>query len=472
MSAVHASPFSGTWYPAQAAVLDRLIEERLELSRQRTGPFLLPEGLGFIVPHAGPEYSGVVAAAVYRSLLKHPPERIVLLAFPHHGGLRGAAVPKVRAVSTPLGSFTIEPFLSDRFPRVEEALVCDHSFEIQLPFLQKVAPGARLCPLYVGLMNHSERLTFAEALAAEWRPGTVLLASSDFTHYGRSFGYVPFPADSRIAERLRDLDTECMEAAGSLDAAFFLETLAETGATVCGAGPISLLLNTLSRISPGGLFQSALDYQTSGEITGDFRHSVSYAALGYFPRSSFELSSDDREALLVSAEATLRRLRETGRREPVRARGSIALEDRRGVFVSLHRGLELLGCMGHCPGRIPLIEAVPDLAFAAALEDPRFRPGDAIAGAFDLEISVLTPLRRIRSADDFQVGRHGGFLRLGMMAGLLLPQVAPRHGWTAKTFCEALSQKAGLPAQAYQDPEARLYVFEAQSFRREKSKAH
>ena len=468
MSAVHISPFSGTWYPAGAAELDRLLEERFERSRQRTGPFLYPDGLGFVVPHAGPEYSGVVAASVYRSLREQKPERIVLLAFPHHGDLSGAAVPRVREISTPLGSVPIDDFLPARFPRVDEGRVCDHSFEIQLPFLQKAAPDAKLCPLYVGRMDDANRRALAEALAAEWRPGTVFLASSDFTHYGRSFGFVPFPTDRRIAERLRQLDYECIEAAGTLDASWFLQTLAETGATVCGGAPISLMLAALRLIRPdGNLFQTTLDYQTSGEIMGDYRHTVSYAGLGYYPRESFELNPRDGEALLESAERTLHRLRDTGHRDAVRPHGgSPALESRRGVFVSLHRGTELLGCMGHASGRAPLSEAVSSLALAAALEDPRFHSGEAVAGPFEVEISVLTPLRRIRGAEDFQVGRHGGLLTLGLRSGLLLPQVAPRHGWTAGDFLRALAEKSGLPPESYRDPRAGLYVFEAQIVKR------
>ena len=468
MSEVHRSPFIGTWYPAEAVELDRLLEERFRISCCRLGPFLLRDGLGFVVPHAGPEYSGAVAASVYRSLRQQRPERLVLLAFPHHGDLRGVAVPDVRAISTPLGSVTIDRFLSTRFPRVAEALVCDHSFEIQLPFLQKAAPGARLCPLYVGYMNDGERRALEALLAAEWRPGTVLIASSDFTHYGRSFGYVPFPSDSRVADRLRGLDFECMEAAGSLDASWFLKTLAATGATVCGSAPISLMLGALRLICPEGVFQATLDYQTSGELTGDFRHSVSYAALGYYRSSSFELGFDDRAALLASAEETLDCFRETGSREPVKARGSDALQSRRGVFVSLHRGDQLLGCMGHCPGREPLAEAVPDLALSAALEDPRFSPGDALASPFEVEISMLTPLRRIVHPEDFQVGRHGGFLKFPPWSGLLLPQVATHHSWTATDFLRALAEKCSLAPEAYRDPAARLYVFEAQVFSRAK----
>jgi len=468
MSAVHVSPFSGTWYPAEAAELNRLLEESFELSRQRTGPFLFRNAYGYVVPHAGPEYSGVVAASVYRALRQQNPERIVLLAFPHHGGLRGAAVPDLDSISTPLGSVAIDPFLPPQFPLVTERSVCDHSFEIQLPFLQKAAPEARLCPLYVGVMTDSERHALAQHLAEEWRPGTVLIASSDFTHYGRSFGYVPFPADAHISKRLHELDFECAEAAGSLDSFLFLQTLSATGATVCGSAPISLLLDTLRLISPDGLFQASLDYQTSGDVTGDFRHTVSYAALGYYGRDAFDLDAEDREALLASAEETLRRLSHTGLRDAVRPRGSVALESHRGVFVSLHRGQELLGCMGHCIGQEPLADAVPELALAAALEDPRFPRGEALAGPFQVEISVLTPLRRIVRVSDFQVGRHGGLLRLRSAMGLLLPQVAPRQGWDAERFLEGLSVKSGLERHAYRARDARLYVFEAQVFTRER----
>ncbi len=465
MAAVHVSPYSGTWYPARSGELDHLLEERFESSRARIGPYLFRGGLGFVVPHAAPEYSGIVAAAVYRCLEQQPPERIVLLAFPHRGGLRGVAVPEVASVTTPLGTVAIDGFLSSRFPRVAEHLVCDHSFEIQLPFLQKAAPRARLCPVYVGPTTDAGRREFAEGLAEEWRPGTVFLASSDFTHYGANFGYVPFPSDDRVSDRLRDLDAECIEAAGSLDSGLFLQSLGEIGATVCGTDPIALLLATLSLVCPDGLFQYTLDYQTSGEMTGDYHHTVSYAALGYFPRSSFELNDEDGEALLRSAETTLQGLRDTGRKHPVRPRGSLALESRRSVFVSLHRDGELLGCMGQCEPRSPLAEAVPDLALVAALEDPRFPSGEAVAGRFDVEISILTPLRRIGNAEGFQIGRHGALLRLGPLGGLLLPQVA-RPGWAKADFLEALSRKSRLPSHAHQDPAAKLSIFEAQVLRR------
>jgi AmmeMemoRadiSam system protein B/AmmeMemoRadiSam system protein A len=463
MSAVHISPFSGSWYPERASELRSLLDDLFERSRRRT-PFLFPDGLGFVVPHAGPVYSGTVAAAAYRALQQQRPERVVLLAFPHRGGLKGVAAPEVTAISTPLGEVEIDPSFGG-FPAVAEQRVCDHSFEIQLPFLQWAAPQARVTPLYVGRMDGAERAAAAAALAALWRPGVVFVASSDFTHYGPSFGFTPFPPD-RAAGRLRDLDFECIEAAATLDSTRFLATLEENGATVCGSAPIALLLAVMRRLD-AGMYQATLDYQTSGELTDDFRHSVSYAALGCFPRSAFDLDAADREALLDSAAETLRRLRETRESRAFPALdGSAALSAHRGVFVSLHQGEELLGCVGSSEGRVPLSEEVANLSLAAALDDPRFRPAASVAGPIDIEISVLTPFRRIWEAAGCTVGKHGLFLKLGGHAGLLLPQVATEAGWTAEEFLQAVARKSMLGPRAWRDPKARLYAFEAQVFSR------
>jgi len=131
------------------------------------------------------------------------------------------------------------------FGTAAESRICDHSVEIQLPLLQKAAPGARIVPLYVGYLDQHAREEAARRLAEVLSPYTVLVASSDLTHYGSSFGFKPFPADNLIADRLRDLDDEVIEAAGSLREQFFLETLRRTEATVCGFDPIALLVATV-----------------------------------------------------------------------------------------------------------------------------------------------------------------------------------------------------------------------------------
>lgn len=466
MTATHISPYAGDWYPSDAAELDRLLDERFADSRVRTGAYQPPDPLGLVVPHAAPAWSGAVAAASYRALERCRPEQIVLLAFPHRGGLGRVATPEVESIRTPLGEVPIDPSFASAFPCTPEWRVCDHSFEIQLPYLQRTAPRARITPLYVGAIDEGQRSQAAATLAEAWRPGVIFVASSDFTHYGRAFDFQPFPHDEQTGERLRDLDFECIEAAGSLDADRFLETLRRNRATVCGAEPIALLLEVLRRLPVGGIYQNTLDYQASGEINGDFAHSVSYAALAYYGRRSYELDPADCHVLRESAEKTLHTLRETGARTPIPAEGgSPALQARRGLFVSLHAAGELLGCIGNIEGAHSLAQDVADLTLSAALDDPRFRPAAEARGPIDIEISVLTPFRLIRDSSHLSIGKHGAFLTLAGRGGLLLPQVAAERGWDASGFLKALARKIGVHPYGWCDPGARLHVFEAQIIR-------
>ena len=135
---------------------------------------------------------------------------------------------------------------------------------------------------------------------------------------------------------------------------------------------------------------------------------------------------------------------------------------RAAAFVSLHQGRELFGCVGTRTAETPLAEAVPELTLEAALDDPRFPPRASVPDGLDIEISVLTPMRRIRDWRSFRIGRDGACLEYGARSGLLLPQVASHGAYTETGFLEALSQKAGLRPDAYRDPQARLSVFRAQ----------
>jgi MEMO1 family protein len=465
----HATPFSGSWYPGQRAELEALLDRLFDCSLKRTGPSLLPRPLAFVVPHAGLVYSGTVAASAYRHLQSAQPERVFILGFTHRGGRPGVSIPDIEAFQTPLGEVKIdqtsarELASAGQFVMIAESKVCDHSVEIQLPLLQKAAAGAPVVPLYVGPLDGTDRRAAARVLAEHIRPGDVLLASSDLTHYGRSFGYRPFPGGPDVSRRLFLLDSGVIDAAGSLDSTLFLDTLLELDSTVCGYEPIALLLETLGLLGDADVFQQTLDYQTSADLSGDFEHVVSYGSLGYFHADSFRLEEEAQGALLASARATLRHLAATGERKtipPVAANPS--LMRRAPVFVSLHQGRQLFGCVGVVTAKEPLAEAVPQLTLEAALDDPRFAHRGGVPDGLDLEISVLTPMKLIRDWTSFQIGRHGACLKVGARSELLLPQVASHGGFTASSFLEVLSRKAGLPPGVYREPQARLSVFQAQ----------
>ena len=104
----HVSPFSGSWYPDRLAELDGLIETLLRDSERRTGPYLAPQPLGFVVPHAGLMYSGTVAASAYRHLRACRPERVILLGFAHRGSAPGVWLPALSAIRTPLGEVAVD----------------------------------------------------------------------------------------------------------------------------------------------------------------------------------------------------------------------------------------------------------------------------------------------------------------------------------------------------------------------------
>jgi len=469
----HLSPYGGSWYPGEPSELSQFLDRLFETSEHRTGRYLAPKPLAFVVPHAGLAYSGAVSAAVYRHLQAEQPERVLLLGFPHHGSPPGIWIPDVSAIQTPLGEVAVDRdavaqlLKNPHFGVRPESTLCDHSVEIQLPLLQKAVPAARVVPLYVSQLDASHREAAAVELARWVQPGTVLVASSDFTHYGKAFGFQPFPADEWVSERLRDLDETVMQAASSLRQELFFDALQTTSATVCGVQPIGLLLATL-RLLDGEeeIFQELLDYQTSGELTGDYRHCVSYAALGYFPHHAFHLAEEDQALLLESARRTLEHYQQTGERTPIPPpRHTIPLERRAAAFVTLHQNGRLRGCVGRRAAAEPLSQAIPVLTLAAALEDSRFDPVTPSERGLEIEISVLSPMKRIPDLDCFRVNLHGAFLETKRRHGLLLPQVATEARWGAKQFFDALARKAGLPPDIYRDPDTRIYVFRAQILR-------
>jgi AmmeMemoRadiSam system protein A len=209
-----------------------------------------------------------------------------------------------------------------------------------------------------------------------------------------------------------------------------------------------------------------LDYQTSGEITGEYQHSVSYAALGYFPYHTFRLGPEDSAWLLAAARDTLAHYLATGQRKSIApGRRTPALQRRAAAFVTLHANGGLRGCIGRRAADQPLADAVPDLTLAAALEDTRFDPVARGETGLDLEISVLSPMKRIEDVAAFRLHDHGALLEAGAHHGLLLPQVATERDWSAQQFFEALARKTGVSRDVYRDPAARISVFRAQILR-------
>jgi AmmeMemoRadiSam system protein A len=140
-------------------------------------------------------------------------------------------------------------------------------------------------------------------------------------------------------------------------------------------------------------------------------------------------------------------------------------KEKRGVFVTLHRHGKLRGCIGYVIPYCPLQQAVEEMARAAAMRDPRFHrvKADELP-EIDIEVSVLSPLRRVEDVQEIEVGVHGLYIKKGPYSGLLLPQVAPQYGWDREQFLQQTCLKAGLPTTAWQDEDAEIWLFSAEVF--------
>lgn len=463
----HRSPFAGSWYPSDASELRQVLASALENSTKRTGPFVRRGGFAFIVPHAAPYYSGTVAASAYRHVRESGASRVILLGFCHRRSISGIAVPVVDLIETPLGAVRIDREAAESlaasppFYPVAEQITCDHSVEIQIPFLQTLSPTAMIVPLYVGALSDEQMKSASAVLRSLIRENSVLIASSDLTHFGRGFGYYPFDVDESIADNLRALDMGVLDAASSLDPAVFGSEIERTGATVCGTGPIRLLLETLRGLE-GDTFQEILDYDTSGAMTGDFEHSVSYGAVGYFPAEAFHLEREDQAELLSSARFTLDHYRRTGERRFLQKASRPALLQHGRAFVTLYAGGDVKGCVGHFDNPMPLANCIPQLAIASS-DDGRFgfvAPDEEL----EIEVHILTPPRKIVDPLTLEAGKHGAILRSGIRRGLLLPSVAKRYGLSTREFLRELTRKAGVPQNIYSQTGWELSVFCDQSF--------
>lgn len=139
-----------------------------------------------------------------------------------------------------------------------------------------------------------------------------------------------------------------------------------------------------------------------------------------------------------------------------------------GCFVTLKNRGRLRGCLGQFTSEAPLIELVAEMAKASATSDPRFFADPISSGELeqlDVEISVLSPLKRTHDPLSLRLGIDGIYIKSGRTSGCFLPQVASETGWSKEQFLSlCCAHKAGLAPDAWKDPETEVYLFSAEVF--------
>lgn len=473
------------WYPGTPAELRKSVEQYL---KNVSG---VPSGvpMSLIVPHAGHRWSGQTAAYGYKTIEGQTFRRVFVLGPNHTVALTGAALPSNTAFATPLGEVPVDTEVIDALSKEpgftinDRAHAREHDIEIQLPFLQvALKPGFRIVPILVGEID----LETAGKVAAKIRPfvaaGDLVLMSSDFTHYGANYDYLPFTTN--IPEKLRKLDMGAFEHIARLSAAGLVQYKSDTGITACGYHPMLALLSLVPKSAEVKL----LRYDRSGDQTGDFASSVSYLAIAFYgpgwagvapaaPRAAVRvkvvggpqvLSAEEQQASLKLARAAVEqhvRFGKTVKPESLGITPGGKLLERLGVFVTLEKHGELRGCIGNILPVARLFEGIIGRAIDAAANDYRFSPVQpAELGDLEIEISVLTKPYAINDYRKIVLGKHGVVLTKHGRGAVFLPQVASEQHWTLDETLTHLSMKAGLDRDAWQK-DAKYEVFEAQVFR-------
>ncbi len=180
--------------------------------------------------------------------------------------------------------------------------------------------------------------------------------------------------------------------------------------------------------------------------------------------SEFNLTKEEKKTLLELARKSIEN-RLKNLKDPDLKQITANLGKEVGAFVTLRKHGHLRGCIGYIKGIKPLWQAIIDLAKESAFHDPRFSPVRLEElPDIDIEISVLSPLRKIDDVNEIVVGKHGILIKRGFYQGLLLPQVAVEENWDLKTFLDHTCLKAGLYPKCWKDKNTEIHIFEALIF--------
>ena len=461
---------AGSFYPASARNIKSMV-----------GPWIHPSGKeapqALIVPHAGYVFSGEVAASAFNRIPKcHRYERIFLLGPSHRVGFNAASVDTLYSFAeTPLGEVPIDITTGKELIKRGEGAITfrpdaherEHCLEVQLPLMQmaldEVPP---IVPIVIGSQHLDVLQQIAEVLEPYFTPENLFVISSDFSHY-------PSYEDAKksdlfLAETITSGGLEdFLKALTSIDKMDFRGE--DTAA--CGACAIAVLLDIMDAQGRGYFEAEHVMYRNSGDsVYGDKERVVGYNSIVFTRREKpvkdtsdhlFNFSAEEKKAMMATARQAIYsalRLNYDGDARPV----GILKEKGYGVFVTLQMNGRLRGCIGRFTSDDTLAETIREMAQSAAFHDPRFPSlSRNEAHQIDIEVSVLSPLKKIDSIDEFKLGRDGIYIIKGRHHGTFLPQVAEETGWNTEEFLgHCARDKAGIGWDGWKD--ADLYTYQTE----------
>jgi len=464
---------AGRFYPSNPSELKNELAGFFAKAKPKT------EGnvLAIVTPHAGYVYSGQVAASAFNQIDANKKyERIFIIGSSHRAHFEGASIYNIGNYTSPLGTAKVDVQLAKKliaenrvFTFNKDADLYEHSLEVQLPFLQyKLKTDFKIVPIILGTQSKTTIAKISEALKPYFSDKNLFIISSDFSHYPSYKNAVA--VDKATADAIVLNSPEAfLDALEKNDE----KQIPNLQTSICGWTSMLTILNITQDLP--GIKIIPVEYKNSGDVSiGDKSQVVGYWAMAITQNSGsengFNLSDEDKKTLLRIARHTIDKYINQGIVPEIDASGfSETLKTPAGAFVTLHENGDLRGCIGTFTPTKPLYLVVQEMAISASTKDYRFsKVTSSEIKKIDIEISVLTPMKKINSISEIKLGKHGIYIKKGMNGGTFLPQVATETGWSLEEFLGHCSRdKAGIGWDGWKDAEISVYealVFEESQF--------
>lgn len=428
--------------------------------------------LAVVSPHAGYVFSGEVAASAFNQIdpgKKY--ENIFVLASSHVKYLNGASIYYKGNYVTPLGTVKIDRELAkklvdehDVFTFDAEADQYEHSLEVQLPFLQHIMQNEfTIIPIIIGTQSAKVCQDIASILKPYFNDKNLFVISTDFSHY-------PSYDDAVVADHATADGVMTNSPRKFLDALKNNEEKHYPNLVTSMCGWTSVLTLLYMTENDPAIRINPLLYRNSGDVSyGDKDRVVGYYALAVTkeaaaenPGTDFQFSEQDQKDLLNIARSTVETYVTKHTLPDIDTEKlSDGVKMDCGAFVTLHKDGKLRGCIGRFEATEPLYSIVQQMAVASSTQDSRFSPvTPEELDELEIEISVLSPMKKISSIDEIVLGKHGIYIKKGWSSGTFLPQVATETGWTKEEFLgHCARDKAGLGWEGWKN--ADIYIYEA-----------
>lgn len=449
---------AGSFYPADKETLTKELQSDFDNAKE----FPKKEINAIIVPHAGYVFSAQVAATAYKTLHKNY-KNIFILGSSHHINFNGISIYDAGDYITPLGKVKVNKSIvtklikdNDFITYKKEAHTKEHTIEVQLPFLQTLyGDSLQIVPILMATSELNTIQATAKVLLPYFTSENLFVISSDLSHY-------PNYDDAKVVDG-RLLDALTTNSTQNLVEAIIKNENSKTVNLQTSACGWSSLLTLLYLTQSRPYTYELLEYKNSGDTKyGDHDRVVGYGALRVYKEDVVLLDDKEKKELKEIAKLALyesvlhdKRLEVDATKLP-----HIFKEDL-GAFVTLKKDGQLRGCIGRFEPHEALFKVIIEMTIAASRHDARFTPvtQDELEN-IEIEISVLTPRKKIDSLQDIVIGKHGIYIQYGSKSGTYLPQVATDMHWSVEEFVKSCCQeKAGIDANDCKN--ANIYTYEA-----------